>query len=162
MPGEVNGATNLPSVRLQVADQRGNEISGLDGIVTVSPPRTSAQLEFGGAVVILLLEELQVPLLVDAFTDDGHEIRGHVKQPQPIVTRKDQGTVSDVLHFQVRTPLERKFEQLLLSNTDYLSWLHTGPATLNWTFLTNTTSTFASILSNLIPYFNSPGWKQSF
>ena len=110
MPREVNSATDLPSVRFQVANQRGNEISGFNGIVAVSPPRTSAQLKLGGAVVILLLEELQVPLLVDAFTDDGHEIRGHVKQPQSIVTREDQGTVSDVLHFQVGTPLKRNFE----------------------------------------------------
>ena len=43
VPGEVHRPTHLPSVHLEGADEAGDEVARLDGIVAIRPPRAPSQ-----------------------------------------------------------------------------------------------------------------------
>ena len=105
VPREVDGAAHLPAVGLQGPDQGRDEVPGLHGVVAVGPPRAAAELEFGRAVVLLLLVHLEVPELVGALPDHRHQVGWHVKHPETVVPGEDDGTVAVLVQLQVRAPL---------------------------------------------------------
>ena len=109
--GEVDGAGDFPAVRPQRPDETGDEVAGLDGVVAVGPPGAAAQLELGGAVILALLEELQVPELIHALFDDRNERIGQLEKAKTVVTREEEGAqvgLFQTLGRQVRAPLEEK------------------------------------------------------
>ena len=57
----------------------------LNGVVPLGPPGAPAELELGRPVVLPLLEQAQVPEVVDAVAHRGNHSRGHLQQPQAVV-----------------------------------------------------------------------------